>query len=258
MEPVFHADGDRFVPTAHAAGPWDAGLLHGGATASLLVHEAERVPTLAPMSVARVTVELFRPVRVAPLRVATRVLREGKKLQLVEASTFDGETEVARATVLRLRRTAVAIPEGALPPWSAPPGPEAGREPSFPGRPAAWFLDAFECRSVEGDFGEPGPAAVWFRLRRPLVGGETATPAMRAAAVADFGNGVSGVLDRTRFTYVNPDLTVYLHREPAGEWLLVRARTSPDSSGVGLAESILADAAGPFGRGSQSLLIETR
>ena len=258
MEPVFHADGDRFVATEYAAGPWDPGLLHGGATAALVVREAERVPTLAPMSVARVTVELFRPVRVTALQVTTRVLREGKKLQLVEASVLDGGTEVARGTILRLRIAPVAVPEGAFPAWEAPPGPEAGREPRFPVRPEAWFLDAFDCRAVEGDFGVPGPAAVWFRLRRPIVGGENASAAVRAAAVADFGNGVSAVLDRNRFTYVNPDLTVYLHREPRGEWLLLRARTNPDSTGIGLAESVLADATGPFGRGAQSLLLDPR
>jgi hypothetical protein len=46
-------------------------------------------------------------------------------------------------------------------------------------------------------FGE-GPAQAWFRLARPLVGGESPHPVARAAAAADFGNGVSRVWTSAR------------------------------------------------------------
>ncbi|CAA9485539.1 MAG: hypothetical protein AVDCRST_MAG53-969 [uncultured Solirubrobacteraceae bacterium] len=32
---IFTRHGERFVPTAHAVGPWDPGQLHGGAPAGL-------------------------------------------------------------------------------------------------------------------------------------------------------------------------------------------------------------------------------
>jgi hypothetical protein len=64
-----------------------------------------------------------------------------------------------------------------------------------------------------GDFGE-GPAQAWFRLARPLVGGEPLHPVARAAAAADFGNGVSRVLDFRTHLFTNVDLTVTLLRDP--------------------------------------------
>jgi len=91
----------------------------------------------------------------------------------------------------------------------------------------------------------------------PLIDGEETTALSRAAAAADFGNGISWVLGRTEaYSFINPDLTVYLHRYPVGEWVCLDAVTYPQSNGVGLAESMLYDAQGPIGRALQSLLIE--
>ena len=112
-------------------------------------------------------------------------------------------------------------------------------------------------RFVRGSFAEPGPATAWIRLRVPLVAGEATSALSRVAAAADFGNGVSWVLTREDgYRFINPDLTIYLHRHPAGEWVALEATTSPDPHGVGLAESRLYDERGPIGRSVQSLLIE--
>lgn len=84
------------------------------------------------------------------------------------------------------------------------------------------------------------------------------SPLMRAAAAADFANGVSWVLDPTRFLFVNPDLSVRLHRQPAGEWICLAAQTRLDSDGTGVANGILYDLQGRIGRALQSLLVEPR
>jgi hypothetical protein len=57
-------------------------------------------------------------------------------------------------------------------------------------------------------------------------------------------------------TYVNPDLTVSLHRLPIGEWVLVDARTWLEPHGVGMATGRLYDRTGEFGQSVQSLLLE--
>jgi acyl-CoA thioesterase len=112
-----------------------------------------------------------------------------------------------------------------------------------------------ELRFLEGSW-SPGPAVVWFRLAHPLVEGEEPSPAMRAAAAADFGNGVSSAL---RFDgswlFVNTDLTVALHRPPRGEWIALDARTVVQPGGVGLALSTLHDREGPIGTGQQTLYV---
>ena len=67
------------------------------------------------MRVARLTVDLMRPVPVAPLTIETELLREGRKIQLVSVRLLAAGTEVVRATVLRVRRLEQVLPVEA--PW---------------------------------------------------------------------------------------------------------------------------------------------
>ena len=90
MEAIFRVDGANVVTSPDAAGPWDPSMQHGGAPASLAVWAAEQIPTPAPMRIARVTIDLMRPVPVAPLRLETEVLREGRKIQLCAVRLFAG------------------------------------------------------------------------------------------------------------------------------------------------------------------------
>ena len=55
-----------------------------------------------------------------------------------------------------------------------------------------------ENRFAAGGFREPGPAAVWLRMRQPLVAGEPIAPLARVLVAADSGNGVSAALDHQR------------------------------------------------------------
>jgi hypothetical protein len=111
---------------------------------------------------------------------------------------------------------------------------------------------------VRGYFTELGPATAWARLRYPLVAGEETSPLERVLAVADSGNGLSGELDITRWHFINPELTVHLHREAAGEWICLDAQIAISAGGAGLATSVLSDQAGQIGVGAQSLLISPR
>ena len=77
-------------------------------------------------------------------------------------------------------------------------------------------------------------------------------------SIADSGNGVSWELDITRWHFINPELTVHLHREAEGEWICLDAQTAISTGGVGLATSVLSDRNGPVGVGAQSLLIAPR
>jgi hypothetical protein len=58
--------------------------------------------------------------------------------------------------------------------------------------------------------------------------------------------------------FINTDLTVHLHREPAGEWIGMDAGTTIGPDGAGTATSVLHDGSGPVGRGEQALLITSR
>ena len=71
MDAIFRINGNRVVTSPNAAGPWDARMQHGSAPAALVVWAAEAVPTPVPMQIARVTLDLMRPVPVAPLSIET-------------------------------------------------------------------------------------------------------------------------------------------------------------------------------------------
>src|SRR5919106_6502886 len=126
---LFLPDGDRFIPTVLTQGPWRHDLQFGGAAAALLTCVVERVPTRAPMQVARITVDLLRPVPVAPLRAPARVVREGKRIQVVEAVLHHEDVEVARCAALRLRI-------GDLGTWSSRPAHRLRLCPGCAPRPA--------------------------------------------------------------------------------------------------------------------------
>jgi hypothetical protein len=248
------ADG-RWLPTDFARGPWTPDALHGGPPSALLARAAE--PLLDDLQPVRLTVELLRPVPVAPLTVDAAVVRPGRKVRLVSARIVHDGKEVATATVLAIRRADVAVPDHPRPPTPSPPSEGI----AIP--PRALDYDAFhncgvEHRFVAGAFDEPGPATDWIRLRVPVVAGEEPSGLQRVAAAADFGNGISRFVDFEKLLFINPDLTVYLHREMVGEWLCLDATSILEPNGTGLAQSLLFDEQGVLGRSLQSLLVDNR
>ena len=256
---VFRRDGDRVVPTDLARGPWNREAQHGGAPSALLARAVERYADGDRMSVTRLTIELLRPVPIEPLQVRERMLRPGRKVQLIEASLYAGDVEVARCTALRIRRADLDLPSE-LPAWPPPAGPamaRAGGRSRFGDTDEAFHSHAVEHRFVAGGFEQPGPATDWIRLRVPLVADEETSPLCRVAAAADFGNGVSWVLNPAAgYLFINPDLTIHLHRYPAGEWVCLDAVTFVQPHGIGMAESRIYDEQGPIGRAVQSLLLD--
>ena len=257
-EPIFHVDGDAFVPTGHARGPWDPGMQHGGAPGALIARAVER---LAPeMALARLTVEFLAAVPLAAVTVAAEIVKRGRNLQIAEATLSAGGRPQCLARAVLLRREAVqGLPEGTAAPALAK-GPGDGASVAFGAGPdgEGLHLTGMEIRFTEGSFNDNGPAQAWYRFRRPLVAGETPSPAQRAVAAADFGNGASRVLDWERFLFVNTDLTVLLHREPAGEWVGLDAATALGDDGRALASSVLHDEGGALGAAHQTLFVAPR
>jgi hypothetical protein len=254
-EAVFHRDGDRFVPTELARGPWDPNAQHGGPSGALLARLLEQHDVAPPAHVVRMTIELMRPVPMQPIELRARTLRPGKKVQLVEASVLAGDTEVVRATALRIRHADVEFADA--PDDRLTPGPGRLRE-RFENLGPLNFGFAMEMSAARGEVGVPGPAAVWFRLAVPVVAGEETTPLMRVAAAADFGNGISGAASWDEHLFINPDLTIYVHRLPVGKWIGLDAVTWPTHEGVGVADAALYDERGRIGRSVQALLLDRR
>jgi acyl-Coa thioesterase superfamily protein/acyl-CoA thioesterase superfamily protein len=254
--PVFSVADGRFVASELSRGPWDPNAQHGGAPAALIVRALERLPAPEGLVLARITYEFVRPAPVGEVEVRASVVRPGKRVQLLEASMLSDGVEVVRARGLQIRTAEAGA--SAADGGGAPPGPEHGRPPEIrpPHRPM-FALDAIEIVFVAGNWGG-GPSTAWFRLRSPIVDDETPSPLQRLAAAGDFGNGISATLSWDDYLYINPDLTLYVEREPVGEWIGLASETRIADGGIGVAESVLYDVHGRVGRATQALLVAPR
>jgi len=255
---VYEVHGSRVLTTPLASGPWHAQHQHGAAPTSLICWAIERIPTREPMQVVRVTVDLLRPVPIAPLELKTEVVREGRKIQLCCAQLFADGVEVVRASVLKVRTMQLKLPESIREEQVTLPGPDASRTPKADPEGTNLFTAGVQMRMAQGGFRRPGPAAVWFRAERPVISGEPISQLMRAAIASDFCNGTSSPLDFRQWTFINGDLNINLARMPVGEWILLDAESYIGSSGTGVAFARLGDSQGYFGRAVQSLVIEPR
>ena len=258
---LYIADGDVFLPTILAQGPWDPAAQHGGPPAALLTRAVETVPSLVPMRIARLTIDLHRAVPLRRLRAVTSIRREGKRVQLVEAVLLDDDLEVARCSALRIRigdTSSPAVVDHPRRPDASPPmRPGAGRplHPSAAESPIG-FIRAIEAERVVGDVGLGAPAVMWVRLRVPVVAGEIASPLSRLALTADFTSALASYLDASRYSYINPDFNVHVFRAPSSEWIAVDATTWVGSDGIGLGRAALFDFEGLVAAGTASQLVE--
>ena len=251
-------DSGVFLPTALTRGPWSPQSQHGGPPAALLARAVEATEP-AWMFVARFTVEFIRPVPIAPLTVGSRIIRPGKRVQLIEA-TLSAEAEpVARVVALRIRiHDGIDLPPGAGGPLERLAPPETFESVRLV--PVDWenFGDALDTRPLIGGLTVPGPSVAWIRLLVPVVEDEAPSPLQRVLVAADCGNGISSAVDIDRYLFINPDLTVYQHRPALGEWIGLDALTRLESHGSGLAEAALFDEQGRLGRSLQSLYVDER
>ena len=253
-EAFYLSDGGDFVASVHTRGPWSARHQHGGPPAALL---ARAIEAAAPgFVVVRITVDFLLPVPIDRLTVRVETLRAGAKVQRLVARLLHGERVVAQALAALARSAPVAIASPANDPPLPPP--ESGRLFEFPffNEPVSYHA-AMETRLVRGDWGR-GRVAAWMRQRMPLVAGTPTSPLERVLVAADSGSGVSAAIEHRRFTAINADLSVSVHRPLEGEWVGMDCLSIYDGSGVGLADTRLHDVRGPIGRALQSLVVEVR
>ena len=257
---LFEPSGAGFGAAPATRGPWDARMMHGGAPSALLAHAIEGVEPGSDLAVTRLTIEFLAGVPVGPVEIATSLTKPGRRAQVVDATLAAAGRRLCLVRAVRLRRGDLPDAAAAPPPAAGPlPAPEEGEPlPQFVDWGEAQFYpDAAEIRHVGGEFGS-GHASAWIRLRGDLLPGVPPSPLVRAAAAADFANGLSSVLPFDEWAFVNTELTLHLHREPAGEWIGLDARTVSEASGIGLSTGVLHDRDGPFGVCAESLFVERR
>jgi Thioesterase-like superfamily len=258
-------DAQHYRASALTRGPWHPEHQHAGPPIALVCRAIEAAALQYGLThISRLTANLLRPVPIGELRLDVATDYAGRNAGHYSASLRAGDKEVARFTALAQRETDVTLPE-ALPPDPPghprprmPRGPDDSPEGAFPfaGKHVG-YADLVETRVASGKMFN-GPCAIWFRLRHPLVEGETPSVYQCVAVAADSGNGISAILDFKKYVFVNSDLTINLLRRPRGVWVCVDARTHAGPDGCGLAASNLFDTDGLVGMATQSLSIRAR
>ncbi|HMA46600.1 MAG TPA: thioesterase family protein [Frankiaceae bacterium] len=250
--------GDRFRSTAATGGPWDLRLQHAGPPSALLARAFERCRPHPDLRLVRMTTDILGPVPVAELTVRARVARAGRRVELLDGVVEADGREVLRGSAWRIATTAAGSAPLVPEPGTPPPLPPEQPTTFWPGAQVAGYIAAIEWRFADGSFATAGPARVWTRPKLPLVVGEDVSALGRVLLVADSGSGVSAELDLQDWLFINTDLTVLLHRHPAGAWVCMESRTRIDADGIGMAETRLSDGDGRIGRALQSLLVAPR
>jgi hypothetical protein len=245
----FELDGGLYHPHKTARSPWSREQQSGLAVAGLLARAIENTPSAEPMRMARLTVDILGAAPMGPTDARAEIIRDGRRMQVVEASLVIGGDLAAKATGLRVADHPGPAAAALVLDY---PGPEAA-----PRTPITPYFDAghpLETRLVHrATFGQT-PGVFWSRFNSQLVAGETASPVVRACMCADIASGpASGGLSRD-WRFPNADLSLYFAREPVGDWILGVSRIDVGADGVGLTQSTLADQTGVFGYARQTLV----
>lgn len=259
---MYVRDGDAFVGTSCTANGWGNGAQSGGAVLALLGHLLDDVPALVPMSLSRLTVDLARPVPIGErLWVDQTVTREGKLIQVIDASLRSADQELIRCRALRIRDedlTGGPVPASTGDDAALTGGlPRPEELPTVADRPgiAPFLVTAAELRRTAGH--SDGPHCAWVRVKIPVVAGEPVRTTSRLTMTMDCVNliGVAGL--PAGVTAINPDVSAHVTRPPMGEWVaLVGDTRFAHRIGHGFSVATMLDDHGVFGVTSTSQIVQ--
>jgi acyl-Coa thioesterase superfamily protein/acyl-CoA thioesterase superfamily protein len=253
--------GERFAPTDMVRSTWSAAIQHGAPVSALLVRGLERCEQRHDTRLSRVMVDLLGPVPAeGDLWLRSRRERCGKQIELLTAEMLargpDGQPRaVARASGWRLQTLDTAEVVHAPAPPLRPVAEAKSRDMKKDWDPN--YVHSLDWRWLTTPL-DDGPGESWIRPEVDLVKGETMTPLERLFSVADDANGIGTKLDIRKWTFLNTDLVVHIHRVPAGEWIGIRAETNYGPDGIGTTIGTLFDESGPVGGIQQSVLVRPR
>jgi hypothetical protein len=253
--------GEKFAASDLVRSTWTAAIQHGAPPSALLVRALERCEQRDDTRLSRVLIDLLGPVPAeGELWVRARKERSGKQIELVSAELLaqgpdGGLRPVARASGWRLATldTTAIVHTSAAPlrPLSEAVSRDMAKD---------WdrnYVHSLDWRWLTEPMA-PGAGESWIRPIVDLVKGETLTPLERLFTVADDANGIGTRIDIRKWTFMNTDLVVHVHRIPQGEWIGIRAETNYGPDGVGTTIGTLFDEVSAIGSIQQSVLVRPR
>jgi hypothetical protein len=241
-------DGDTeiLLPEPLAGSGWGNGNMRGMPISGALARATQRAAAdlgLKDMIPARFTLDLFKPAFQVPTTIGTSVVRQGRRLCLIDASFIQDGQAVARSVTLFLKSG--EAPSGSV--WSGdrPPG----------GPPRGLLPDSTEQRlyftedSGWGQSSSVEPSAQrkqsW-HFAMPIVAGERPTAFQMAASIADIANVVTN-WGSDGLQFINADVTMALARQPIELEFGLSAIERVEADGVSVGTAVLFDRAGIFG-----------
>ena len=249
------SDNEWFKPTGHCRGPWHADHCHAGPPTGLLARSAELA--LPDKQLARLTVNLQRPIPFEGFRIFTEISKQGRQVSLARSYLQDSDERVCASSeslhIAPQPTTDYPTAHSDLPPFDSavegefPIARTLHDLPSFTG-------DGVQTRYAPGNNAAPGPTIAWIKTV-PLLPDETPSPFQRMCPMADCGNAFGRNVEPWEANFPNADLTIILFRPPEGEWMGSHAVGHWASNGIGLADATLLDEKGIVGRAAQTLLI---
>jgi acyl-CoA thioesterase len=241
-------DGDVFVPSPIAKGPWGP-TIGGQLVSGLLGWAVERDagdPDLLP---ARLTVDLLRPTFLEPVRVQTTVQREGKRIKVADVALIQRDMVVSRASAVFLRPSEQPDSEVWSTPITMPPLPDETREMPTGAPMFMWTYGvSSDTPGVDANAWQQAehPKFAWIRQLYPLVAGEKLTPFTRAVMCGEVTSplthwGTGGL------RHINVDYTLTLSRLPVGDFIGLAAQNHHSAAGIATGSATMFDADGPIG-----------
>jgi hypothetical protein len=193
----------------------------------------------------RLTVDMVRMAVMGELHVEGTVLRDGRRLRMVDVTVTQEGRNVAHGRAVFTRRS--AAPPGQVwgPEVVMPPAPSADKTPEFGPKPY-FGPDARPARDFEPWRDTANAKYVWYDCDAQLVEGEAMSPFTRAAAVADVANPLTN-WGSEGLQFVNSDVTLLLSRLPQGTMVGMAARDRHEAEGVSVGSAVMFDTAGPVG-----------
>ncbi|MEV0685601.1 acyl-CoA thioesterase domain-containing protein [Nocardia sp. NPDC050378] len=237
--------GMELIPQAEAASGWGEEHMRGLAVSSALARAAEQqIHTIERTDLVptRWTVDLFRPARLRPCTASATVVREGKRLCLIDTVLEQDGRPVARASALWLAPS--QSPPGAA--WSGGARPEA--PPVGTALVEAQHRLYFTETTGWGDAAKSTNGArkmIWHE-QIPVVEGEQPTPFQLAAGIADVVN-VAVNLGSNGLEFINADVSLTLGRLPVGAAVGFATTERMEQAGISVGTAVAFDRVGAFG-----------
>lgn len=253
--------GEKFAASDLVRSTWSPAIQHGAPPSALLVRALERCEQRPDTRLSRVLIDLLGPVPAeGDLWVRAVKERAGTQIELISAELLapgpDGSPRpVARASGWRLQQQDTAEVVHAPVPALRPLADAKSRDMAKDWDPN--YVHSVDWRWLTKPLAD-GPGESWIRPTVDLVKGEVMTPLERLFTVADDANGIGTKIDIRKWTFLNTDLVVHIHRVPDGEWIGIRAETNYGPDGIGTTLGTLFDERGPIGAIQQSVLVRRR